>query len=79
MRHLYAIGNEARTVFNRMGIVQQLLKLHIIGLLKGRDKPKFIANVRKMYEPEDLEALFKACTANERIPYVIFLVDRRTR
>lgn len=27
MRHLYSIRNEARTVFNRMGIVQQLLKL----------------------------------------------------
>src|SRR5271156_4996883 len=27
MRHLYSIGNEARTVYNRIGIVQQWLKL----------------------------------------------------
>lgn len=67
MRHLYSVGNEARTVFNRMGIVQQLLRLNgITGLLQGRDKPKFVANVRKMYEPQELEALFKACTPDEK-------------
>jgi hypothetical protein len=37
-RQLYSLGNEARTVFNRMGIVLQLLKLHGIERLlkKGR-------------------------------------------
>jgi integrase len=76
MRHLYSIGNEARTVFNRMGIVQQLLKLHgITGLLKGRDKPKFVANIREMYQPEDLEALFKACNSIEKVPYLFFLLS----
>jgi len=75
MRHLYALGNEARTVFNRMGIVQQLLRLHgITGLLQGRDKPKFVANVRKMYGPEELEALFKSCTPDEKILYLFFLL-----
>lgn len=75
MRHLYGIGNEARTVFNRMGIVQQLLKLHgIVGLLKPRDKPKFVANVREMYQPEDLEALFKACSGEEKVLYMFFLL-----
>jgi integrase len=75
MRHLYSLGNEARTVFNRMGIVQQLLRLHgITGLLQGRDKPKFVANVRKMYEPEELEALFKACTPDEKVLYLFFLL-----
>lgn len=34
MRHLYLIGNEARTVYNRIGIVQQWLRLNgITGLL----------------------------------------------
>jgi integrase/recombinase XerD len=75
MRHLYSIGNEARTVFNRMGIVQQLLKLSgITGLLKPRDKPRFVANVREMYQPEELEALFKACGSNERVLYMFFLL-----
>ncbi len=75
MRHLYSIGNEARTVFNRIGIVQQLLKLRVItGLLKPRDKPKFVANVREMYQPEELEALFKACGSDERVLYMFFLL-----
>lgn len=75
MRHLYSIGNEARTVFNRMGIVQQLLKLHgITGLLKPRDKPKFVSNVREMYQPEELEALLKACSPDERVLYMFFLL-----
>lgn len=75
MRHLYASGNEARTVFNRMGIVLQLLRLHgIEKLLNKRDKPKFVKNVRQMYQPEDLEALFKACTADEKVLYLFFLL-----
>jgi integrase/recombinase XerD len=75
MRHLYSLGNEARTVFNRMGIVQQLLKLHgFTGLLKPRDKPKFVSNVREMYQPEELEALFKSCSSDERVLYTFFLL-----
>jgi hypothetical protein len=75
MRHLYSLGNEARTVFNRMGIVLQLLKLHgIEKLLNKRDKPKFVKNVREMYQPEDLEALFKACTPDEKVLYLFFLL-----
>lgn len=75
MRHLYSIGNEARTVFNRMGIVEQLLRLHgITGLLKRRDKPKYVANVREMYQPEDLQALFKACDSDEKVLYMFFLL-----
>ena len=75
MRHLHSLGNEARTVFNRMGIVLQLLKLHgIEKLLTKRDKPKFVKNVREMYQPEELEALFKACTADEKVLYLFFLL-----
>jgi len=75
IRHLYSNGNEARTVFNRIGIVEQWLRLQgIAGLLKGRDKPKFVANVREMYQPEDLDALFRACTPDEKVPYLFFLL-----
>jgi len=74
-RQLYSLGNEARTVFNRMGIVLQLLKLHgIERLLKKGDKPKFVRNVREMYQPDDLEALFAACTADEKVLYLFFLL-----
>ena len=75
MRHLHSLGNEARTVFNRMGIVLQLLKLHgIEKLLTKRDKPKFVKNVREMYQPEDLAALFKACMEDEKVLYLFFLL-----
>ena len=75
MRHLYSIGNEARTVYNRIGIVQQWLRLNgITGLLQGRDKPSFVTNMWEMYQPEDLEALFQACDPEERIRYLFFLL-----
>jgi integrase/recombinase XerD len=74
-RVLYSLGNEARTVFNRMGIVLQLLKLFgIEKLLKKGDKPKFVRNMREMYQTEDLNALFKACTADEKVRYLFFLL-----
>lgn len=74
MRHLYSIGNEARTVFNRMGIVEQMLKNNgIVGLLKKGDKPKWVGGLREMYQPEDLEALFKACSPDEKVLYMFFL------
>jgi hypothetical protein len=65
---LYANGNEARTVYNLISIVQQWLRLHgITGLLEGLDKPKFVANIRNMYQPEGLKSLFRACNPAERM------------
>ncbi|HEY6305606.1 MAG TPA: site-specific integrase [Candidatus Angelobacter sp.] len=75
VRYLYSIGNAPRTAHNRITIILQLLKLHgITGLLKGRDKPKYVENMREMYQPDDLEALFKACDADERVRYLFFLL-----
>jgi integrase/recombinase XerD len=75
MRHLYSNGNEARTVYNLISIVLQWLKLHgVTGLLQGRDKPKFVANIRNMYQPEELESLFRACSPDERMRYLFFLL-----
>lgn len=74
-RVLYSLGNEARTVFNRMGIVLQLLKIcGIEKLLRKGDKPKFVRNMREMYQTEDLNALFKACAADEKVRYLFFLL-----
>jgi integrase len=75
MRSLYANGNEARTVYSLISIVQQWLRLHgITGLLQGRDKPKFVANMRNMYERGELESLFQACTPDEKMRYLFFLL-----
>jgi integrase/recombinase XerD len=74
-KHLFSIGNEARTIFNRLGIVQQLFNEHgMEKLLKKGDKPKWVLKIREMYQPEDLEALFKACEPDEKIRYLFFLL-----
>lgn len=75
IRHLYSIGNAPRTAHNRITIILQLLKLHgITGLLKSRDKPKYVESIREMYQPADLEALFKACDPDEKVSYLFFLL-----
>jgi len=75
VRHLYSIGNGPRTAHNRLTVVLQLLKLHgMTGLVKGRDKPKYVGKVREMYQAEDLEALFKACGPDEKVRYLFFLL-----
>ncbi len=62
MRHLYSIGNEARTVYNRIGIVQQWLRLYgVTNLLRKNDKPNYVENIRDIYSAEELQALLEAC------------------
>lgn len=75
IRHLYSVGNEARTVHNLVCIVQQWLRSNgIVNLLHGRDKPSFVMNMREMYHPEELEALFRACDQDEKMRYLFFLL-----
>lgn len=73
--YLFSLGNEARTVFNRLGIVQQLLNENgIPPLLKKGDKPKWVRKLREMYQPDELEALFRACNPDEKIRYLYLLL-----
>ncbi len=75
MRHLYSIGNEARTVYNRIGIVQQWLRLYgVTNLLRKNDKPNYVENIRDIYSAEELQALLEACNPAERIRYLFFLL-----
>ena len=75
MRHLYTSGNQARTVFNRIGIVVQFLKLQgITGLLTRQDKPNYVERIRRIYDPTDLHDLFKSCAPEDRIRYLFFLL-----
>jgi integrase/recombinase XerD len=46
----------------------------IIGLLQGREKRKFVANMRNMYQPEKRESLFQAFTPDEKMRYLFFLL-----
>jgi integrase len=75
MDHLYSVENEARTVANRMGVVEQFLRRNgVAKLLEKGDKPKYVEGLREMYQPEDLEALFKACTPDQKVLYMFFLL-----
>jgi integrase/recombinase XerD len=75
MRYLYSIGNEERTVYNRIGIVLHWLRLNgIKDILDKRDKPNYVEGRREMYQPEDLEALFRICAPDEKVRYLFFLL-----
>jgi integrase/recombinase XerD len=75
MRYLYSIGNEERTVYNRIGIVLHWLRLNgIKDILDKRDKPNYVEGRREMYQPEDLEALFRVCAPDEKVRYLFFLL-----
>jgi hypothetical protein len=67
IRHLYSNGNGGRTAYNRAVIVAQMLKANgVVNLLQKRDWPDYVEPMQVVYEPEELLALFAACTAEER-------------
>jgi integrase len=84
IRKVYELGCGARTAYNRANIVAQFLKLNgVTGLLHKRDWPEYVDAIRKIYEAEELEALFRACAAPEKVRYLFFLLtgerDREVR
>ncbi len=75
IRKLYEMNCGPRTAYNRAVIVSQLLKANgIQGLLHKRDWPKYVNPIRPVYEPEELKALFAACTETERTLYLFYLL-----
>lgn len=73
--HLLSIGNQPRTVFNRLGIVKRLFTDNgVPDLLRKTDKPTFVKKNRLMYQPEQLKALFSACGPDDRILFLFFLL-----
>ncbi len=75
IRHLYSIGNGARTAYNRAVIVAQMLKANgIVNLLQKRDWPDYVEPIRAAYEHEELEKLFRACNPCERTLYTTYLL-----
>jgi integrase len=75
IRHLYAIGNGARTAYNRAVIVAQMLKANeVVNLLQKRDWPDYVEPMRAVYEQEELEKLFAACNRTERTLYMTYLL-----
>jgi integrase len=75
IRKLYELGCGPRTAYNRAVIVSQLLKANgITKLLTNRDWPDYVEPIRSIYEPEEIQALFKACNKGERVLYLCYLL-----
>jgi len=75
IRKLYELGCGPRTAYNRAVIVSQLLKSNgITKLLSNRDWPDYVEPIRAIYEPEEIEGLLKACSSQERVLYLCYLL-----
>lgn len=64
-----------RSTYNKFENVMTFLKAQgIRGLVKKNDWPKFTEEEPEIYEREELDALFKACDADERLWFEFFLM-----
>jgi integrase len=73
---LRAKKNQApRTVYNKFENVMTFLKANgIRGLAGKNDRPRYTEEEPEMYEQTELDKLFKACDAEERLWYEFFLM-----
>lgn len=75
IRKLYELKCGPRTAYNRAVIVSQLLKTHgITKLLQNRDWPEYVEPIRPIYEDQEIQAILKACDADERVLYLSYLL-----
>ena len=66
MTYCYEQKLGARTVYDKVVTVLQLFKSHgRTGLMKKGDWPDYVDTIRPVYEPEELQAMFKAATEDE--------------
>lgn len=66
MTHCYELGLGARTVYDKVVTVLQLFKKHgRTGLMEKGDWPNYVDTIRPVYEPEELQAMFRAATDDE--------------
>jgi integrase/recombinase XerD len=64
-----------RSVYNKFENVMTFLKAQgIRGLVDKNDWPRFVEEEPEVYEKEELDKLFKACDAEERLWYEFFLM-----
>ena len=64
-----------RSVYNKFENVMSFLKANgIRGLVGKNDWPRYTEEEPEMYEPAELDKLFKACDAEERLWYEFFLM-----
>jgi len=66
MTYCYEQGLGKRTVYDKVVTVLQLFKRHgRKGLIERGDWPNYVETIRPVYEPEELQAMFRACTEDE--------------
>jgi len=64
-----------RSVYNKFENVMTFLKAQgIRGLVGKNDWPRFVEEEPAVYEREELDKLFEACTAEERMWFEFFLM-----
>jgi integrase/recombinase XerD len=63
-----------RTVFNKFARVVAFLRENKIKVHENGDAPKFVEEEPEVYEREDLDTLFAACDAQERLWFEFFLM-----
>ena len=64
-----------RSVYNKFENVMTFLKANRIrGIVGKNDWPRYTEEEPEIYEPEELEKLFKACDAEERLWFEFFLM-----
>ena len=74
IRKLYELSCGPRTAYNRAVIVSQLLKANgITKLLHNRDWPEYVEPSVRCTD-EEIQALLKACDADERVLYLSYLL-----
>jgi integrase/recombinase XerD len=68
MTRCYELGLGHRTVYDKLVVVLQLFKRHgKSGLIASSDWPKYVETIRPIYEPEEIQSMFKHATEDEAI------------
>jgi len=68
MTRCYELGLGHRTVYDKLVVVLQLFKRHgKSGLIASSDWPKYVETIRPIYEPEEIQSMFKHATEEEAI------------
>ncbi|HEV2468574.1 MAG TPA: tyrosine-type recombinase/integrase [Candidatus Sulfotelmatobacter sp.] len=68
MTRCYELGLGHRTVYDKLVVVLQLFKRHgKSGLMASSDWPKYVETIRPIYEPEEIQSMFKHATEEEAI------------
>ena len=69
-------GLTARTVYDKLVTVLQLFKRHgYTKLVEANDWPDYVETIRPIYEPEEIESMFKHATPKEAILLKFFLTS----